>query len=152
MSFCPPSIQSLNSSFDSAQDWLQVPDVDSSLPYTEFKYRLWLTRYAMLSRIESPPAHQARELTRASWLGVVAGDGADKNPWLWLWEDGDEEFIKGLRPFGDYTKGFPEMDWVDACQALELIFLLKLECTSWHGLSWRGRGRRGAEIAKASTH
>ncbi|KAJ7088699.1 hypothetical protein C8R44DRAFT_443990 [Mycena epipterygia] len=72
-----------------------------------FKHRVWLTWFLMDMR--------AAPWRRSLWSKVIE-DAED----LWLWEDGDEEYIRALRSHLGGQFRLPEEDWCSACAALDV--------------------------------
>ncbi|KAF8124857.1 hypothetical protein K438DRAFT_1034979 [Mycena galopus ATCC 62051] len=79
---------------------------------SEMKYRLWFTRYLLefsLFDVISGEAAQRREMF---WSFVSGTD-------LWFWEEEDEEYIQAFSNGWDLSLGMSEVEWADACRALE---------------------------------
>jgi hypothetical protein len=89
------------------RDAVSIPDAYSR--YANFKYRLWFIWYIWYTR----PAETGRG---PPWRTIVCGADGDVD--LWLWEDEDEEYIRGFASLHSFAE-MPVVGWDDACSALE---------------------------------
>ncbi|KAF8150270.1 hypothetical protein K438DRAFT_441806 [Mycena galopus ATCC 62051] len=105
------ALKSLSSSSreSSPSDAWDFRKVDS-----EMKYRLLFTWHLLSCRLvddgnEAANAHRF-------WSCV---SGTDPNEDLWFWEDEDEEYIQTFTNGWDLSVWMSEVEWADACRALE---------------------------------